>query len=323
MSNNLIDSDLWIIGSGSMAFEYYKVLIDLKLSFIVIGRSSKSTEEFKKKSEFQNVYAGGLDAFKDLSFSIPKFAINCVNVENLKSTTETLIDLGIKNILVEKPGGLDKNEINFLVEKSRNKSTNIYIAYNRRFFSSTLKALEFIKETGKITSFHFEFTEWSHQIKDLSTPNIVKNHWLLANSSHVIDLAFYLGGDPVVISTLKSGHLDWHPNGSIFVGAGKTITNALFTYHANWQAPGRWSLELLTEKYRLIFKPFEQLHIQKIGSISIEKVEIDDSLDKNFKPGLFLQTRCFLFDMDKSKLLTIYDHLKNIENIYDKILYPK
>ena len=116
----------------------------------------------------------------------------------------------------------------------------------------------------------------------------------MANSSHVIDLAFYLGGQPTELSSYTAGKLPWHPNAAIYAGAGKTENNALFSYQANWQAPGRWALEFLTSKHRLIFRPMEQLQIQQLGSVAIEPVEIDDSLDHDFKPGLYRQVQAFL-----------------------------
>ena len=50
-----------------------------------------------------------------------------------------------------------------------------------------------IAEDGGVTSFHFEFTEWSHQIQHLQKAPGVMDHWVLGNSSHVLDLAFHLG----------------------------------------------------------------------------------------------------------------------------------
>ena len=38
----------------------------------------------------------------------------------------------------------------------------------------------------------------------------------------------------------------------------------------------------------------EQLQIQPLGSINIEDVKLDDTLDQDFKPGLYRQTECFL-----------------------------
>ncbi len=38
----------------------------------------------------------------------------------------------------------------------------------------------------------------------------------------------------------------------------------------------------------------EALQIQKIGSVAIEPVLLNDLLDKNFKPGIYRQTEDFL-----------------------------
>ena len=41
----------------------------------------------------------------------------------------------------------------------------------------------------------------------------------------------------------------------------------------------------------------EQLHIHKSGNVAIEKVNIDDRLDKNFKSSLYKQVKSFLIDI--------------------------
>ena len=40
--------------------------------------------------------------------------------------------------------------------------------------------------------------------------------------------------------------------------------------------------------------PHGRLQIQKIGSVAVDFVDIDDCLDKDFKPGLYKQTEAFL-----------------------------
>ncbi len=122
----------------------------------------------------------------------------------------------------------------------------------------------------------------------------VKEQWLLHNSTHVMDLAFYLGGRPKEISCYTAGSLNWHPSGSIYSGAGITENGALFSYQANWESPGRWGVEVLTKKHRLILRPLERLHIQNIGSVAVEEVSLEDELDKKFKPGLYLQVQAFV-----------------------------
>ena len=107
----------------------------------------------------------------------------------------------------------------------------------------------------------------------------------------------------------------------MFAGAGISQNGALFSYHANWEAPGRWVVEILTKKHRLIFRPLEKLQIQRIGSITAEEFLIDTRLDVNFKPGLFLQVEHFLMQK-KGVLLRIQEQLKNLE-YYKKINFGK
>ena len=106
----------------------------------------------------------------------------------------------------------------------------MHSTYQIRFYSSVLKAREIIELDGGVESFNFEFTEWSHQIiEDVKNTQVLKN-WFLANSSHVIDLAFYLGGKPQKIQSYAAGGNDWHPAVTIFAGAGITHATQRFIF---------------------------------------------------------------------------------------------
>ena len=83
---------------------------------------------------------------------------------------------------------------------------------------------ELIIRDGGIQSAYFEFTERSYEIEELETSSSIKKRWLLANSTHVIDLAFYLIGLP------QDGQWSAWSNGKLdslqpFHGAGQTIYN--------------------------------------------------------------------------------------------------
>ena len=99
---------------------------------------------------------------------------------------------------------------------------------------------ELIIRDGGIQSAYFEFTERSYEIEELETSSSIKKRWLLANSTHVIDLAFYLIGLPQdgQWSAWSNGKLDWHPSAARFHGAGQTIYNIPFAYYADWESPG-------------------------------------------------------------------------------------
>lgn len=276
-----------------MAVEYAKVLIAQDAEFITIGRGNTNAQLFTEKTG-QIVITGGLSSFLKTNPPIAEYAIVATGVESLAESTISLINAGVKYILCEKPGGLNKKEIEHVAKQAEQKNATVLLAYNRRFYSSVAKAKKIIEDDGGATSFNFEFTEWSHVIAPLKKGKGVKENWFLANSTHVMDLAFYLGGFPKEVSNYAKGGLAWHPASSVYAGAGVSEKGALFSYQANWEAPGRWGVEVLTRKHRLYLRPMEKLQIQNIGSVQIEYIDIDDNIDKAFKPGIYKQVEAFL-----------------------------
>jgi predicted dehydrogenase len=185
-----------------------------------------------------------------------------------------------------------------MAAKHKDKA-EVMIAYNRRFYASTTMARKLIAEDGGATSCTFEFTEWAHTIVTETYAPGVKEAWFLANSSHVVDLAIHLCGFPKDWRAWHGGSLSWHPASARFCGSGITEQGVFFSYHGDWEAPGRWGLEVLTRKRRYIFRPMEQLQVVLLGSTTINNVELDDRLDKEFKPGLHEQTKAFLVRDDR------------------------
>lgn len=313
----MIKKNIWLLGTGLMSSDYAKVLIDLDCEFVTIGRGVENCEIFEKQFN-KSTISGGLDLYLKSRPKLPSAVIVSVGIESLAQTCHLLLEYGVKKILLEKPGVGYASEIDDLASKSLECKAEIYLAYNRRFYSSVLKANEIIKQDGGVTSFNFEFTEWSHVISKLKKHKAEHQNWFLGNSTHIIDTAFFLAGEPKSLSAFYKGSLKWHPSSSIFAGAGETVNGALFSYQANWESPGRWVIEVLTKKHRLIFKPIETLQIQEIGSVALNAVKINDELDIKYKPGLFLQTKSFL-DNKNDSLISIIDQKRMIDNFYLKM----
>ncbi len=308
---------IWLIGAGGIAVEYTKVLKALGKEFLTIGRGHNSAVAYFEATGVKAV-EGGLDAYIKNQPEIAEFAIVAVNVENLASTTVSLMKYGVKNIFCEKPGFNNPSELDEVFSVAQSMNANVYYAYNRRFYASVLKAEEIIKEDGGMTSMNFEFTEWGHVIEASEHPAFVKKNWLMANSSHVIDLAFFEGGEPKQMTSYTAGELLWHKP-SCFVGAGVTEKGILFNYQANWDAPGRWAIEFQTRLHRIYLKPMEQLQLQDKGSVKVYPVEIDDHLDKEFKPGFYLETKAFL-EGDDARLCSIGQQMDHLQQIYKPIM---
>lgn len=308
---------IWIIGAGGIAIEYAKVLKALGKEFLVIGRGETSAHKFREVIGV-NPILGGLENFLQTAPNMPSKVINCVRASDLALVNIMLMNYGVKNILSEKPGFYPK-DMSSILDTAKRTNSKVFIAYNRRFYSSVLKAEEIIKEDGGLLSFNFEFTEWKH-IFDKMPESVIEelNNLFIGNSSHVVDLAFFLGGEPKEMSCYSNGTVGWHTPAN-FTGAGITDKGFLFNYCANWNAPGRWAVELLTAKHRIYLKPMEQLQLQDIATVKVYPVEIDDHLDKEFKPGYYLETKAFL-ENDYSRICTLGQQIEHVNSIYNKIL---
>ena len=108
-----------IVGTGSISIEYVKVLNFLNISFTVVGRGVEGCNKFKKLTGNTSI-SGGLQKFlkqNKLEFS---HVINVVGVSELYETTKLILNYGINNILVEKPGALYQKQISHAQLQSLN-----------------------------------------------------------------------------------------------------------------------------------------------------------------------------------------------------------
>ena len=269
-----------LIGAGYMAGEYLKVLKHLNSNVTVVSRSEAKINLLKCNFPDYTYYTEGLDDYLSNENELPEFVINTVNVNGLRDVSLALLKAGVKNLLIEKPGDLFINGLKELKDCAEKTSSKVYIAYNRRFYSSISELKKLIAIDGGITNCHFEFTEWIHTIDPKMYDVEILKKWIIANSSHVIDTVFNLIGFPKTINTIVTGknEISWHPSGSVFAGSGISINKIPFTYNSDWTSAGRWSIEIFTKHRRLYLKQMEKLFEQKKGSITISEVLLDDQL---------------------------------------------
>ncbi len=297
-----------LLGAGPMAIDYAKVLTALGVDYVCTGRGEASAEAFYKATG-KKVITGGLD-------HIPKAAGNAaaivaLPVPQLAGATRQLLVCGYRKILVEKPAGLDAQDIRTLAADA-GESAGIYVAYNRRFYASVIAARRLIAEDGGVLSWHVDFSELESRLLIPQNTTQMLANWFYANASHMLDLAFYLGGEPQALQATVAGELTWHKPAA-FTGHGRTHSDALFTWHADWRGPGRWGLDLRTRKRRLLFQPLEELSEQGLSGFGLKPVALDD-IDKRFKPGLYRQVEAFLQGAsERLPLLTLADHARRLD----------
>jgi hypothetical protein len=303
--------NILLLGAGEMANDYAKVLLSLNLDFQALCRSQANAQEFSIRHNVRCSY-GGLSS-KFLSENSFTHIIIAVDVNSLTDLTKLSINCGIKNILVEKPLALYYRQIKELSSLAVKKHSEIFVGYNRRFYNSVYHLQSLAKKDGGISSLEFDFTEWSDSISSLNHKKIVKERWALANSSHIMDLAFFLAGRPKKIFCFSSGSLDWHNSASKFSGAGVSINDIPFSYRADWDAPGRWGVNVYSKNLKFSLSPLEDLFVTKRNSTKAEKIRISENSSDSLKHGLLDQIKAFLGFTPKIDLCTLEEHKKNFK----------
>ncbi|WP_222535556.1 hypothetical protein [Pedobacter polysacchareus] len=316
---SLKNTNVLLIGSGYMAREYLLVLVGLQCNVTIVGRGEEKIALLKAEFPQFTYYSGGLENYLISNDSFPSFAINAVNVNHLRNTSLQLLNKGIKYILIEKPGDISTEGLEEIRSSAIKNEAQVSIAYNRRYYSSVIALKEHIMMDGGVRSVHFEFTEWVHTIDPSIYDSYTLGKWITANSSHVIDTVVSIIGLPEQLNANVQGlnEISWHPSGSVFTGNGVSRNKVPFTYHSDWLSAGRWSIEIMTKKRRFYLKPMEKLQVQNRGSVAIEEVNVDDTIDKEFKPGLYLLTESFL-SRNTDNLVNLDDQIV-MNSFYDKI----
>jgi predicted dehydrogenase len=283
-----------VIGVGKMGAAHLAVLAALSPDSLTAWAPGSRPRAIERD-------VGGVAVRRDelavtLAAVRPTHVVVASPVETLTPIAIEVMKSGVKYLLIEKPAAMDQGECRLLLACAAETGTEIYVAYNRRFYASVRGALAHMQAAGEgIESVMFEFNEAMPEQGPRATTDVAAR-WLLANSMHVIDTAFHPIGLPDMQRSLfqRRGGLSWHPAGSVFVGSGETTNGIPFAFHANWDAPGRWGFEWMTKSTRYVFRPMEKLFIMRRGCFDLEPMAFDDEIDTRFKPGVYHQNAAFL-----------------------------
>ena len=132
MSDNL--KQVLVVGTGEIAGEYCKVLHAMGIVPDVVGRNEAKAKAFGKDNDVA-AFGGGIDNYLVNNSPQYTYAIVATDVLNLCANTCSLLEHGVKNVFVEKPAGMNKTEIKKICQLAEKYNANVYVAYNRRFYS--------------------------------------------------------------------------------------------------------------------------------------------------------------------------------------------
>lgn len=189
-------------------------------------------------------------------------------------------------VLLEKPAGYNLSDAEDIEAAARAGNRRVFVALNRRHYSSTQIVLSDLKELP-VPRF-IRVQDQQDQICALQTgqPKAVVDNWMYANSIHVIDYLLMMGrGKICAVEPI----IPWDPDDPRFVIAKVSFDSGdVGLYEGIWNGPGPWAVSINTPEKRWEMRPLEQAAFQIAGQRKLEVVE-SHPWDTQFKPGLRLQ----------------------------------
>lgn len=299
--------NIGIIGASRMAQFHLDVLSSFK-DVCLLGISStlngkKKREEVKKKYNILKSYDDYKIMIKENNFDAIFLASS---VETIFSISKYILQKKI-NLFIEKPPGLDSDETKKLITLSKKNRLITIVGFQKSYYDIFIKSSDYLKMNGGLKSIVIEAPEYFEAIKSKGKfSNKVLRKWIYANSIHCINLFIFFAGDVKrVASYSKKFNEKIHPdsiNSLILFNNG--ITGH---YISNWMSPGKYSITLYGNKFKIIFSPLEE---GKIVLSTGKEIKLKPArVDLKYKPGLYNQNRYFL-DCIKNKKMPIKNNLE-------------
>tara|TARA_A100001015_G_scaffold291877_1_gene366573 strand:- start:3453 stop:4406 length:954 start_codon:yes stop_codon:yes gene_type:complete len=300
--------NLGIIGAGNIANEHVKVIKEIKglNLYAITSKTNISAKKLFEKNKFKILHNDykclakdkKVDAFLVLVPPDEVYKI-CSYLANFK-----------KPIFLEKPAGLNLDEIIKLNKIFIKKKVLNMIGFNRRFYSIFHKGIKIINKYGKINSVIIEGHERYWRLKNLKIKKKYINNWEMLNSIHNIDLIRFFLGE---IDKVKSENLETNKNNTknylSIISSKNYLSNCL--YISDWSTSEGWSIKLLGNNITVIFKPLEK-GIWFDNSQRIKKI-LPEKNDIKFKAGFYKQMKYF------KKLLENKKNIWPAENLNQSI----
>ena len=299
MQNNMYS--FAFIGCGKMARFHAEALSALGHSIVAVSARSYSENvtfflnnfgvgEYYTDNETLLAHSNDVDAF-----------VVCTPWNVTERVIAQVVMAG-KPVLVEKPIALSLHAIQEILKKVGDKSQNVLVGYNRRFYES----VQFVAK--KILESHLQYVS-------ITLPEIVdklkrkyateiRDYILEYMSSHWFDVLQYLLGVLHVdyvkkICDKNRKHTGYY--GVFNAGDAKTPV----VYQSRYDAPERIEMKFVFDDETYLLSPVEELSI--IDSLTVREISGQTTVreyvpnvvnkivcSKTFKPGIYEQSKYFV-----------------------------
>lgn len=191
-----------LVGTGNMARRYSATLSALGVAFDVVGNSQAGKEGFIARAG-KSVFPGSLAEY--LGNHEVSHAIVATSVVTLSNIALRLADIAVPKILIEKPVATSISNLEDLSRHASLRGVDAFVALNRRFFPSVQAARSIVAAGKGPIGLGFRFDDRISSIPFDQHPPEVLSKWVIANSIHVIDAAFFITGWPESLNASVGG----------------------------------------------------------------------------------------------------------------------
>jgi len=306
-----------IVGAGYMSREHIPAFQDIA-GVEVVGITSRTrsrAEELAKDFRMPAVFNSISEMYENTKadlvvVSVPELSTNHVSKECFEFPWK---------ILLEKPAGYNLQDAEDILSCAKEKGRHVYVALNRRHYSSTRSTLEGLSKNDGSRWIHVQDQEDQTTALAAGQPQEVVDFWMYANSVHVIDY-FNLFGRGNIVSVEPI--IPWSPTAPWMVLAKISFDSGdIGIYEGVWNGPGPWSVSVNTPEKRWEMRPLEQVSCQNAGERTVENLELH-VWDQKFKPGLRLQAQeAVLATMEKDNnlptLQDAFESMKLVNSIFN------
>ncbi len=318
---------LALIGCGNIAHFHIKAFKKLGINFSHCASSlnSKKVFDFAKKHSIKNIWNNPLELAK--ASHLWDGLILSSKTEAIPEILEILIKQK-KPILVEKPVDIGTKYL----KKFKNSCSHlIQVAYNRRFYSTVEKLKNHIESSKSKLLIKATIPEKVNKSKN----KFIKFRHIFENSSHIIDLLFFLFKKMKIVSIQKVALNSYDSGRVIMFTTQKKHTGVLMI---NSNSPDNFSIEVDDGKIKVVLRPIENIKIfqglkrkeptpsyplrrYRPQLIKSKNVFNSDKLNKKIKPGFYGQSISFIKLISENKrnisanLTDAYNAQKFIEKI--------
>jgi len=284
------------IGCGNIAYYHYDVLNSLKIK-IAAASARKNSDSLKKFVDKYPSVKSYDNYHKMIKENKPDAVFVLTSWDQTEKVVSDIAEYGLP-LFIEKPLALSSDQIKFLIDRFPDMMDKIQIGYNRRFYEF-VQILKDKLNNVKIDSVEINIPETTLECND--------NNWLryllLHNSSHVLDLLFYLLGgiDVNILSHIK--HVDKEFNRLRGYNTFMLYKNSLPIHLiANWDTPANFAIkffsrnllfELMPIEIFTLYQGFQIIEPTIENPIRVYKPKIMErhfvDTKFNFKPGFLKQ----------------------------------